>query len=309
MSLRLIFMGTPDFAVPTLVELVGGGHEIVAVYTRPPKPAGRRGLELTPSPVAREAERFNIPVFTPKTLREPNAVATMQAHGADAAVVVAYGLILPKTILEIFRLGCFNLHASLPPRWRGAAPIHRAVMAGDGETGVRVMRMDEGLDTGPIAKGSLMAIGRDATTGDLHDALARAGASLMTRAMSALKREHPWKFHPQSKRRVTYANKIDKTETPIDWQRPWQDVHNHCRGLSPFPGAWCEFPDVGRVKILRTTKGDGSGLAGCVLDDRLTIACGDGAVRFIELQRAGGKPMTTEEFLRGTPIKAGSQIA
>ena len=307
MSLRLIFMGTPDFAVPTLVELVGGGHEVAAVYTRAPQPAGRRGLELTPSPVAREAGRLGIPIVTPKTLREPEAAAAMQVRNADAAVVVAYGLILPRAILDVFSLGCFNVHASLLPRWRGAAPIHRAIMAGDAETGVSVMKMEEGLDTGPVAMVERVPIGPDSTTGELHDRLARLGADLMLRAIGALERRS-LQVTPQPADGVTYANKIDKTETRIVWQRPWQDVHNHCRGLSPFPGAWCEFPGVGRVKILRTTKGRGSGTPGHVLDDQLTIACGDGAVQFAELQRAGGKPMPADEFLRGTPVKPGTVL-
>jgi methionyl-tRNA formyltransferase len=309
MPLRLVFMGTPDFAVPTLVELAGAGHKIVAVYTRAPQPGGRRGMELTPTPIAREAERFGIPIFTPKTLRESDAVATMRAHGADAAVVVAYGLILPKAILDVFPLACFNLHASMLPRWRGAAPIHRAVMKGDSKTGVRVMRMDEGLDTGLIAKGLLRVIDPDATTGDLHDSLAQAGAGLMTRAMNALKKERPWKFHPQSKRGVIYADKVDKAETRIDWTKSWQKVHNHCRGLSPSPGAWCEFPRLGRIKILRTTAGVGAGPPGRVLDDKLTIACGSGAVRLVQLQRAGRQPMLAEEFLRGTPVAPSSVFA
>jgi methionyl-tRNA formyltransferase len=309
LPLRLVFMGTPDFAVPTLVELAGAGHKIVAVYTRAPQPGGRRGMELTPTPIAREAERFGIPIFTPKTLRESDAVATMRAHGADAAVVVAYGLILPKAILDVFPLACFNLHASMLPRWRGAAPIHRAVMKGDSKTGVRVMRMDEGLDTGWIAKGLLRVIDPDATTGDLHDLLAQAGAGLMTGAMNALKKARPWKFHPQSKRRVTYAAKIDKSETRVDWTKHWQKVHNHCRGLSPFPGAWCEFPSLGRIKILRTTKGVGAGPPGHVLDDKLTIACGSGAVRLVQLQRAGRQPMLADEFLRGTPVAPSSVFA
>ena len=308
MSLRLIFMGTPDFAVPTLVELVGGGHDVVAVYTRAPQRAGRRGLELTPSPVAREAGRLGIPILTPKSLREAETAAAMEVRGADAAVVVAYGLILPSAILEVFSLGCFNLHASLLPRWRGAAPIHRAIMAGDAETGVSVMRMEEGLDTGPVAMVERVPIGPDTTTGELHDRLARLGADLMLRAIGALERRS---LHvtPQPDEGVTYANKIEKTETRVDWRKPWQDVHNHCRGLSPFPGAWCEFPGVGRVKILRTTKGAGSGPPGRVLDNKLTIACGDGAVQLVELQRAGGKPIPAEEFLRGVTIKAGAQIA
>jgi methionyl-tRNA formyltransferase len=307
LSLRLVFMGTPEFAVPTLVELHGGGHEVVAVYTRAPQRAGRRGLELTPSPVAREAGRLGIPILTPKTLREPEAAAAMEVRSADAAVIVAYGLILPQTILDVFPLGCFNVHASLLPRWRGAAPIHHAVMAGDAETGVAVMRMEAGLDTGPVAMVERVPIGPDATTGELHDRLARLGADLMLRAIGALERGS-LQVTPQPDEGVTYAGKIEKTETRIDWRKPWQQVHNHCRGLSPFPGAWCEFPGVGRVKILRTTKGNGGGPPGRVLDDRLTIACGDGAVRLVDLQRAGGKPMRAEEFLRGTPATPGTVL-
>jgi len=300
LALRLVFMGTPDFAVPTLVEIVGGGHEIAAVYTRAPQPAGR-GLAPKPSPVARQAECFGLPVFTPKTLKETDAAEAMRAHRADAAVVVAYGLILPKSILEIFPRGCFNLHASLLPRWRGAAPIHRAIMAGDQETGVMVMKMDEGLDTGAIAMAERVPIGADATTGELHDELARRGADLMLRALAALEKSQ-LQLSPQAASGVTYANKIDKSETRIDWTKPWHEVHNHCRGLSPFPGAWCEFPGAGRVKILRTTKGEGSGPPGRVFDDRLTVACGSGAVRLVELQRAGKQPMGADEFLHGTPV-------
>jgi methionyl-tRNA formyltransferase len=300
LALRLVFMGTPDFAVPTLVEIVGGGHDIAAVYTRPPQPAGR-GLAPRPSPIAREAERFDLPIFTPKTLKENDAAEAMRVHGADAAVVVAYGLILPKSILEIFPLGCFNLHASLLPRWRGAAPIHRAIMAGDQETGVMVMKMDEGLDTGAIAMAEQVPIGADATTGELHDELARLGASLMLRALAALEKDQ-LQLTPQAASGVTYANKIAKSETRIDWTKPWNEVHNHCRGLSPFPGAWCELAGAGRVKILRTAKGDGKGPPGRVLDDMLTVACGSGAVRLVELQRAGKQPMAADEFLRGTPV-------
>ena len=300
MALRLAFMGTPDFAVPALVEIVGGGHEVVAVYTRAPQPAGR-GLAPKPSAIAREAERLGLPIITPKTLKMNDAATAMRAHGADAAVVVAYGMILPKSILEIFPLGCFNLHASLLPRWRGAAPIHRVVMAGDKETGVMVMKMDEGLDTGAIAMAERVPIGTDATTGELHDELARLGADLMLRALATLEKGQ-LQLTPQAAEGVTYANKIDKSETRIDWAKPWNEVHNHCRGLSPFPGAWCEFPGAGRVKILRTTKGDGSGPPGRVLDNRLTVACGSGAVRLVELQRAGKQPMAADEFLRGTPV-------
>jgi methionyl-tRNA formyltransferase len=304
--LRLMFMGTPDFAVPTLLEIIGGGQKVVAVYTRTPKPAGR-GMALQPSPVAREAERFALPVFTPKTLRDAEAASAMRAHGADAAVVVAYGLILPKAALEAFPRGAFNLHASLLPRWRGAAPIHRAVLAGDGETGVMVMKMEEGLDTGPIAMAERVPIGADATAGDLHDELKRRGAGLMVRALAALEKG-ALQLTPQSASGVTYANKIGKDETRIDWTKPWKEVHDHCRGLSPFPGAWSELPGAGRVKVLRTTKGAGEGPPGRVLDDKLTVACGSGSVRLLELQRAGRQPMPADEFLRGTPVAHASVL-
>jgi methionyl-tRNA formyltransferase len=299
MPLRLIFMGTPDFAVPTLVELVGRGHDIAAVYTRAPKPAGR-GMELAPSPVEREARRFGLNVITPTTLRSEEAADRFRAHHADAAVVVAYGLILPKPILEAPRLGCFNLHASALPRWRGAAPINRAIMAGDTETAVMVMKMEEGLDTGPIGMAERVAIGPDMTAGELHDRLARHGGDLMARALAALEKD-ALVLTPQSSDGVTYAAKIDKAETRIDWRKPWKQVHDHARGLSPFPGAWCELGG-GRVKVLRTTKGTGMGAPGTVLDDALTIACGDGAIRILELQRAGKQAMKAEEFLRGTAI-------
>jgi methionyl-tRNA formyltransferase len=300
LPLRLVFMGTPDFAVPTLVELAGAGHQIVAVYSRPPQPAGR-GLAPQPSAVARQADQLGLPVLTPTTLRADDAAAAMRAHGADAAVVVAYGLILPKPILEAFPLGAFNVHASLLPRWRGAAPIHRAVMAGDRETGVTIMKMEEGLDTGPIAVAQRVLIGPDMTSGELHDTLKRLGADLIPRALAALERG-TLQLIPQPQTGATYANKVEKDETRIDWSKPWQDVHNHCRGLSPSPGAWCELPGVGRVKVLRTTKGTGEGEPGRVLDDKLTIACGRGAVRLFQLQRAGSKPLSADEFLRGAPI-------
>jgi methionyl-tRNA formyltransferase len=307
LPLRLVFMGTPDFAVPTLVELAGAGHEIVAVYSRPPQPAGR-GLAPQPSAVARQAERLKLSVLTPKTLRSDDAAAAMRAHGADAAVVVAYGLILPKLILDACPLGAFNVHASLLPRWRGAAPIHRAVMAGDQETGVTIMKMEEGLDSGPIVAQRRVAIAPDATTGDLHDELARLGAGLMLIALGALERGS-LQLTPQPETGVTYAAKVDKNETRIDWTRPWQEVHNHCRGLSPVPGAWCELAGAGRIRILRTTKGVGEGSPGRVLDDQLTIACGTGAVRLVQLQRAGRQPMLADEFLRGTPVAPPSVLA
>ena len=304
--MRLIFMGTPDFAVPTLIEIVGRGHEVAAVYTRAAKPAGR-GMELQVTPVEREARRFGIPVLTPKTLRTEDAAAEFRAHNADAAVVVAYGLILPVPVLEAVPLGCFNLHASLLPRWRGAAPINRAVMAGDAESGVMVMRMAEGLDTGPIALAERLAVGADMTAGDLHDALARLGADLMVRALGALERG-TLQLTPQPEDGVTYAAKIDKGETRIDWAKPWKAVHDHCRGLSPFPGAWFELPGAGRIKVLRTTRSEGAGVPGTALDDRLTIACGDGAVRLIEVQRAGRQPMKAEEFLRGSKVAPGTVL-
>lgn len=310
MPLRLIFMGTPDFAVPTLVELAGAGHEIVAVYSRAPKPKGR-GMDLQDTPVAREAKRLGIPVLTPSTLRTPQAQAEFAAHGADAAVVVAYGLILPKTVLDAVPLGCFNLHASLLPRWRGAAPINRAVMAGDAAFGVMAMKMEEGLDTGPIAMAERVAIGADMTAGELHDKLSSLGADLMLRAIGGLERG-ALTLTPQAAEGVTYASKIDKTETRIDWSKPWNEVHNHVRGLSPFPGAWFELNSEGapvRVKVLRTTKGEGKGAPGTLLDDKLTIACGEGAIRILELQRAGKQPMKADEFLRGSPLRAGMSLA
>jgi methionyl-tRNA formyltransferase len=308
MSLRIVFMGTPDFAVPTLVEIVGRGHEVVAVYTRAPKPAGRRGLDLTPSPVEREARHFGLPVLTPATLRTADAAATARAHGADVAIVVAYGLILPKPILEAYPLGAFNMHPSLLPRWRGAAPINRAIMAGDAETGVMVMKMEEGLDSGPIAMAERVPISFDATAGDLHDRLAHLGADLMVRALGALERGS-LTLTPQPQAGVTYARKIAKEETRIAWERRWQEVHDHIRGLSPVPGAWFEITGEGvRVKVLRTTKGEGAGVSGTVLDDELTVACGEGAVRILELQRAGRAAMKAHEFLRGTPIAAGTRL-
>jgi methionyl-tRNA formyltransferase len=311
LPLRLIFMGTPDFAVPTLAEIVGRGHDVAAVYTRAPKPAGRRGLELLETPVEREARRFGLEVLTPATLRTEESQAVFRAHKADAAVVVAYGLILPKPVLDAVPLGCFNLHASLLPRWRGAAPIHRAIMAGDAETGAMVMKMEEGLDTGPIAMADRVATGPDVTTGDLHDELARRGAGLMVQALSALERG-TLTLTPQSDNGIEYAAKISKDETRIDWGKPWRQVHDHIRGLSPFPGAGFELSEGGtpvRVKVLRTTKGEGSGKPGTVLDDRLTIACGGGAVRILQLQRAGKQAMTAEEFLRGTPLAAGTRLS
>jgi len=311
MPLRLIFMGTPDFAVPTLLELAAHGHELVAVYTRAPKPGGRRGLQLQPTPVEQEARRLGIPVVTPKTLKTPEALAEFQAHDADAAVVVAYGMILPQAILDAPRLGCFNLHASLLPRWRGAAPINRAIMAGDAESGVMVMKMDVGLDTGDVAMAERLAISDSMTASDLHDALASLGADLMVRAMGGLERGG-LQLTKQSERGVTYAAKIEKAEARIDWSQPAHAVLRHIHGLSPFPGAWCELAGEGepvRLKILRCELANGMGAPGGVLDDNLAIACGDGAIRILELQRAGKAPMKASDFLRGTPLKPPARLS
>jgi methionyl-tRNA formyltransferase len=310
MPLRLIFMGTPDFAVPTLLELLAHGHEIAVVYTRAARPAGR-GMKLQPTPVEQEARRLGIPVLTPATLKTPEAADEFRAHNAEAAVVVAYGMILPQAILDTPKLGCFNLHASLLPRWRGAAPINRAIMAGDAETGVMVMKMDAGLDTGDVAMAERMAISDAMTAADLHDALARLGGDLMVRAIGALERGR-LQLTKQSDEGVTYAAKIEKTEARIDWNKPAHTVLRHIHGLSPFPGAWCEIAIEGeqlRVKVLRCAMADGSGAPGDVLDDHLAVACKQGAIRILELQRAGRQPMKAEEFLRGTPLKPPMRLA
>jgi methionyl-tRNA formyltransferase len=309
MSLRVIFMGTPDFAVPTLTEIIGQGHEVVSVYTRAPAPAGR-GMELRPSPVQVTAERFGIPVFSPKTLKNAEAAEIMASHQADVAVVVAYGLILPKAILEVPELGCLNLHASLLPRWRGAAPIQRAIMAGDAETGVCVMKMEEGLDTGPVAMVETLAIDGNATAGDMHDRLAGLGADLMVRALAALSRGG-LRFTPQAEEGVTYASKIGNDEAKLSWNRPAQQVHDVVRGLSPFPGAFVEV-DLGkgpeRLKLLRTARAGGAAEPGTLLDDEGTIACAVGAVKLLQVQRAGKGPMSAQEFLRGARLSAGAKL-
>jgi methionyl-tRNA formyltransferase len=309
MPLRLIFMGTPDFAVPTLLELVAHGHEIAAVYTRAAKPAGR-GMKLQPTPIEQEARRLGIPVLTPKTLKTPEPLEEFRAHQVDAAVVVAYGMILPQAILDAPKLGCFNLHASLLPRWRGAAPINRAIMAGDAETGVMVMKMDVGLDTGDVAMAERLAITDSMTAADLHDALAPLGADLMVRAIGALERGS-LRLTKQGEDGVTYAAKIEKAEAKVDWSKPAHAVLRHIHGLSPFPGAWSEVGIDGepvRLKILRCELAKGAGVPGAVLDEDLAIACGDGAVRILELQRAGKAPMKTTEFLRGTPLKPPARL-
>ncbi|MDR7033382.1 methionyl-tRNA formyltransferase [Mesorhizobium sp. BE184] len=313
--LRVVFMGTPDFSVPTLRALAQAGHEIAAVYTQPPRAGGRRGLEEVPSPVQREAESLGIEVRTPVSLKGEAEQEAFRALGADVAVVVAYGLLLPKPVLEAPRLGCLNSHASLLPRWRGAAPIQRAIMAGDHETGMMIMKMEQGLDTGPVALLEKTAIEPDMTAGDLHDRLMAMSASLMMRALELLE-EDRLAYTPQSAEGVTYASKIDKAEARIDWTLPASEVHNRIRGLSPFPGAWCEAEIGGRVerlKLLRSTlpaqAEDRSGEPGGILDDRLTIACGAGAIRLVELQRAGGKPVSAPQFLHGAKIEEGMKLS
>ena len=311
MPLRIIFMGTPDFSVPVLKALHNAGHEIVAVYSQPPRPAGRRGLELKAPPVHEAAEALGIEVRTPVNFKAEEDREAFRALNADVAVVVAYGLLLPKAILEGTRLGCYNGHASLLPRWRGAAPIQRAIMAGDAETGMMVMKMDVGLDTGPVALTARVAIGETMTAGELHDALSEAGAALMVEAMGKLE-AGDLPLTPQPEEGVVYAAKISKEETHIDFSKPARDVHNHIRGLSPFPGAWFEAEIGGkpeRIKVLASALADGSGAPATVIGEDATIACGSGAVRLVRLQKAGGKPLPATEFLRGTPLPTGLRLA
>jgi methionyl-tRNA formyltransferase len=312
MPLRLIFMGTPEFSVPTLTALHAAGREIAAVYTQPPRPAGRRGLELTPSPVQREAERLGIEVRTPASLKGAAEQQAFRDLAADAAVVVAYGLLLPVPILEGTRLGAYNGHASLLPRWRGAAPIQRAILAGDRETGMMIMKMDAGLDTGPVALAQRVAITPDLTGGELHDRLKAVGARLMVEAMAKLE-AGTLKLAQQPEEGATYARKVDKGETRIDWGQPARQVRDHIRALSPAPGAWCEVEIAGkpeRLKLLRGVAVDGaSGAPGALLDNDLTVACGEGAVRLTEVQRAGGKPATAADFQRGARLSAGMRLS
>lgn len=311
MPLKLVFMGTPDFAVPTLMEIVGQGHDVAAVYTQPPRPAGR-GMAEQPSPVQETALQFNIPVIMPTTLRIAKAEALFASHEADVAVVVAYGLILPKPILDAPSHGCLNLHASLLPRWRGAAPIQRAIMAGDTETGVTIMRMAEGLDTGPACLMERTPIADDDTAGSVHDRLARLGADLMARALGALERGG-LTCAPQDKAGVTTAAKIAKDEARIDWNRLAAELRNHINGLSPFPGAWCPMPlgnKAERVKVLRARVAEGSGASGVILSTQpFVVACGDGALEIAEVQRAGKRPATAEAFLRGAHLDIGTILS
>jgi methionyl-tRNA formyltransferase len=308
MTLRVVFMGTPDFAVPTLSEIISQGHDVPAVFTQPPRPAGR-GMAERKSAVHAFAEEAEIPVFTPKSLKA-GAQGLVTAQEADIAVVVAYGLLLPKPILEAFPLGCLNLHGSLLPRWRGAAPIQRAIMAGDKETGVMVMKMEEGLDTGPIALSDVMAIGPDTTAGEVHDQLALIGAQLMARALEQAE-DGTLTFVPQADEGATYAAKITKEEARIDWRKPAAEVHDIIRALSPYPGAWFEALLHGkaeRIKVLRSVLVKGVGDPGHLLDGNLTVACARDAIRLTQVQRAGKKPMGGADFLRGFPLGRGTQF-
>jgi methionyl-tRNA formyltransferase len=304
-SLRLAFLGTPDFAVPTLAELIGQGHNIAAAYSQPPRPKGR-GLAAEPSPVAKLAAAHGLTIRTPESLKGVQEQKEFAALGLDAAIVVAYGLLLPRPILEAPKLGCFNLHGSLLPRWRGAAPIQRAIMAGDSETGVMVMRMEEGLDTGPVLMSERTPIGRK-TYGQLHDELARLGADLMARALAALERGSVSEM-PQPATGATYAKKILKDEARIDWAKPARDLDCLIRGLSPAPGAWCEAQGE-RLKLLYAEPVAGKGVPGEILDDALTIACGEGALRILRAQRPGKSPMETRELLRGFALARGAKLA
>ncbi len=311
MTLRIIFMGTPEFSVPTLRALKEAGHEIVAVYSQPPRPGGRRGLDLQKSPVHQAAELLGIPVFTPLNFKDEADREWFRGLNADVAVVVAYGLLLPEAILNGTRLGCYNGHASLLPRWRGAAPIQRAIMAGDKTTGMMVMKMEKGLDTGPVALTREVDIGDNTTAGELHDQLMLVGARAMVEAMEKLE-AGDLPLTPQPDDGVLYASKIDKNETRIDFARPAQDVHNHIRGLSPFPGAWFAVEINGRperVKVLASVVAEGEGDAGTVLDGMLTIACGSGAIRLTRLQKAGGKQLPAADFLRGTPLPPDTRLS
>ena len=312
--MRLVFMGTPEFAVPSLTEIVGQGHDVAAVYTRAPAAAGR-GMALRPSPVHALAERFGLAVRTPVSLRDPVEAESLRSLEADVTVVVAYGLLLPQVVLDAPRLGSLNLHGSLLPRWRGAAPMQRAIMAGDVETGVMVMRMEAGLDTGPVAMAERLPITPEMTAGALHDRLAALGADLMVRALGALQRGS-LQFTPQASEGVVYARKIEKAECRIDWTAPATRVHDHIRGLSPAPGAFFEA-DFGRgperVKVLTSRlEKDLTGPAGTVLvaeAEGLVVGCRDGAVALTRVQRAGKPPVDMGAFLRGTPLLPGHPLS
>lgn len=307
--MRIIFMGTPDFAVPALRAIVKTGHEVVAVYTQPPRPAGR-GMALRKSPVHEAAEAAGLEVRVPQSLKSTAEQARFAALEADAAVVVAYGLILPAPVLEATRCGVFNIHASLLPRWRGAAPINRAIMAGDTESGISIMRVTEGLDEGPVCLMEGAEIGPGMTAGDLHDALAVLGADLMVKGLVELE-AGTLSCEMQDGNAANYAAKLANAETRIDWTRSAQEVHNHIRGLAPFPGAWFEIEQGGkreRVKVQGAALADGDGAPGALLDEALTIACGEGAVHLTRVQRSGRKPMSAEDFMRGVNLTPGMRF-
>ncbi|MBL4853346.1 MAG: methionyl-tRNA formyltransferase [Robiginitomaculum sp.] len=309
MTLRVVFMGTPEFAVPSLSEILSAGHDVVRVYTQPPRPAGR-GKNLRKSPVHQFADIMGIPVETPQSFRKPRVIDALADLGADVACVVAYGQILPKRALAAPKYGCLNLHGSKLPRWRGAAPVQRAIMAGDTETAAQIMQMNVGLDTGPILLSEILAIHGDDTAGTLHDRLARIGAELWPRALAALERGA---LQPSEQAcEPTYAAKIDKSEARINWAVSAQKLDWHIRGLSPFPGAWCELPGrktAERVKIHLAQVEDGTGAPGTVLDDRLLIATGDKALRLLRVQPAGKSVMDAADYLRGRPVNAGTKLA
>lgn len=308
MGLRLVFMGTPDFAVPTLARLVEDGHQVLAVYSQPPRPAGR-GMAERPSAVQAFAERAGIEVRTPLTLKAE--IDALKALSADAAVVAAYGLLLPPAVLAGPSHGCYNVHASLLPRWRGAAPINRAIMAGDRETGVSIMRMEKGLDTGPVCLVGNVPIHPGTTAGELHDALAGLGADLMSEALRSLQ-GGTLDCRPQPETGVTYAKKIEGAETRIDFDRPAEEVVRHIHGLSPYPGAWFPLPERGRVvrmKVLRAETASGAGRPGTVVGADLLVACREGAIRLLTVQREGKSLLPAPEFLRGTPVPEGADLS
>ena len=301
--MRIVFMGTPEFSVPVLDALVEAGHDVVCTYTQPPRPAGR-GKKDRPSPVQVKAEALGIQVRHPVSLKPEAEQANFDELKADVAVVVAYGLLLPQAILDAPRRGCLNIHASLLPRWRGAAPIHRAIMAGDARTGVCIMQMEAGLDTGPVLLREEIDIGAEETTGELHDRLSALGAKAIVMALADLDNLNP---EAQAEEGVTYAAKIDKAEAKVDWAQSAVDVDRQIRGLSPFPGAWSEIDGV-RIKFLASRLVGGEGTAGAVLDDALTVACGSGAVQLTKLQKAGSRAQDAAEFLRGWPIAKGARF-
>ena len=307
MSLRLVFLGTPEFAVASLARLVEDGHDIAAVYSQPPRRAGR-GMALTPSPVARFAESRGLELRTPVSLKTPEEQEAFSALHADAAVVVAFGLLLPRPVLEAPRLGCYNVHASLLPRWRGAAPIQRAIMAGDAATGISIMRMTEGLDEGPVCLAEQLPIVPGTTAGELHDKLAVLGAELISKALKELETGQ-LRCAPQPPDGITYARKIDKSETRVDFTQSARAVHDHVHGLSPHPGAWFTLPSGPRVKVLKAELAEGSGLPGTTLDENLRVACGKGAIRLLVLQREGKAATQASDFLRGLPVPAGTRLA